>query len=113
MSADLWIIRAGCSKCGRSDDSPADELNVTYNLSTMLSSAGFKGWRWCVDKPARKVGKHMLEVLDHMATTPDVWRAMNPANGWGDYDECLQGRMRAWAERAATAGRKDRIGAWL
>ena len=64
-------------------------------------------------RKAREVGVHMLQVLDRMQEDPDRWRAKNPPNGWGDYDRCLQGRMRAWATLAAAAGESDRVGGWL
>ena len=112
MSADVWIVRDRCHACGRGGD--VDEsLNITYNLSKMLHEAGFNGWKWCIDKPAPVVGKHMLDVLDGMATDPEKWRAMNPPNGWGDYDQCLQVRMRAWSGRAAVASERDTVGGWL
>ena len=112
MSADVWIERDACSACGRGGDR-SDDLNITYNLSGMLREAGFHGWRWCIGMPAREVGVHMLQVLDRMQEDPDRWRAKNPPNGWGDYDRCLQGRMRAWATLAAAAGESDRVGGWL
>jgi len=55
----------------------------------------------------------MLTVLDGMQSEPDRWRAMNPPNGWGDYDRCIQGRMRVWADTASIAGKRDRVGGWL
>ena len=116
MSADLWIERAPCPECGRGgnrEGDARDDLNVTYNLSPMLAAAGFNGWGWCVGKRARAVGRHMLTVLDGMQSEPDRWRAMNPPNGWGDYDRCLQGRMRVWADTASIAGKRDRVGGWL
>ena len=113
LSADVWIIRDTCPTCGRGNDNDRDDLNVTYNLSTMLTRAGFVGWRNVLDKPAPKVGRHILAVLDRMARDPDRWRQMNPVNGWGDYDSCLQGRMRAWAERCRDASPQDTIGGWL
>lgn len=114
MSADVWIERSphpGCTATHATERE--DELNVTYNLSGMLREAGFVGWRGIVGKPAPKVGRHILAVLDRMARDPQKWRAMNPENGWGDYDRCLQGRMRAWAQRCRDAGPDDKIGAWL
>lgn len=112
MSADVWIERKACDKCGRGEDRSA-ELNITYNLSGMLHEAGFKGWRWCVGKRAQKVGRHILAVLDGMQTDPERWRAMNPPNGWGKFDTCLQVRIREWAEECIKAGNSDRIGGWL
>lgn len=111
MSADLWIEFPACESCGRGEDTTT-ELNVTYNLSGMLREAGFNGWDWCRGKPAPQVGAHMLAVLDGMATDPDRWRAMNPPNGWGDYDRRLQGRMRLFAEKCVAA-KAGVIGAWL
>lgn len=111
MSADLYLIRATCHTPGRSDES--EDLNITYNLSAMLKEAGFEGWSWCTNKPAVIVGRHMIAILNRMQEDPERWRAMNPPNGWGDYDKCLQGRMRAWAEVAAAAGPDDKVGTWL
>ena len=102
MSADLWIKFPACETCGRGEDADT-ELNITYNLSRMLREAGFNGWDWCRDKPAPQVGTHMLDVLDRMTADPDHWRAMSPPNGWGDYDRCLQGRMRRFAEACVAA----------
>lgn len=115
MSADVWIVRNPCPTCGRGDthDNDADSLNITYNLSRMLREAGFVGWSEIIDKPAPAVGKHILAVLDWMELDPDRWRTMNPENGWGDYDKCLQGRMRAWAQVCRDASDADRIGGWL
>ena len=111
MSADLWIKFEACETCGRGAERGA-ELNVTYNLSGMLREAGFNGWDWCTGKPAPEVGAHMLAVLDGMVTDPERWRAMNPPNGWGDYDGCLQGRMRDFAS-ACVRATTGVIGAWL
>jgi hypothetical protein len=112
MSADLWIVEASCEVCGRHDPSEA-EVNITYNLTPMLKEAGFVGWSALRNLPARVAGHHILAVLDGMATDPERWRAMNPDNKWGDYDKCLQGRLRAFAEACLTASVGARIGASL
>lgn len=117
MSADVWIQHKPCSHCGRGDSpdghNEADRLNITYNLSKMLAAAGFCGWQILREMPARIAGSHILTVLDHMREDEDHWRAMNPPNGWGDYDTCLQIRMRHWAERCVAAGMDATIGGWL
>ncbi|PFG17235.1 hypothetical protein ATK74_1798 [Propionicimonas paludicola] len=112
MSADVWIVCDPCPHCGRGSDRYA-ELNITYNLSPMLKAAGFCGWGDLVGMKARDAGAHVLKVLDGMSTDPAHWRAMNPPNGWGDYDRCLQGRMREWAKQCLEAGPDDTIGGWL
>ena len=112
MSADVWIDRAPCDSCGRSDERGA-EVNITYNLSSMLREAGFCGWSSLVGMKAREAGDHLVAVLDGMTADPEKWRAMNPENGWGDYDRCLQVRLREFAEKCREAGAADRIGGWL
>lgn len=112
MSADVWIQLDPCLTCGRSDEHGA-ELNVTYNLSRMLREAGFDGWSEIAGRNANDAGSHILDILNAMATDPDRWRAMNPSNGWGDYDKCLQGRMRDWAMECLNAPPGATIGAWL
>ena len=111
MSADVWIVLKQCECCGRSGDGA--ELNITYNLSKMLAEAGFMGWREIVGKPAREVGAHIIGVLDGMTVDPERWRAMNPPNGWGDYDQSLQDRMRRWALECIDSPPDALIGGWL
>ena len=112
MSADVWIEMNVCAHCGAPEARGA-ELNVTYNLSAMLREAGFKGWQAIMSEPANRVGAHILDVLDRMAEDPERWRSMNPENGWGDYDRCLQGRMRKWANACVSAPEGATIGGWL
>lgn len=112
MSADVWIERYACPHCGRGEYRDT-ELNITYNLSRMLKAAGFCGWSDLLGMPAKEAGEHILSVLDYMAEEPEKWRAMNPSNGWGSYDSCLQDRMRAFAEECRQAGESDVIGGWL
>lgn len=122
MSADVWIetpteVPTVCRTCGHEPEDNGQgrgaALNVTYNLSRMLAAGGFCGWQAIIGQPAREVGEHILTVLDAMRVDDDKWRAMNPSNGWGDYDDCLQGRMRAWAQECVEAGPGDVIGGWL
>ena len=114
MSADVWIDRPPCGKCGRTASHDlATDVNITYNLSPMLGKAGFVGWREFVGMPARKAGRHLLRVLEDMASEPETWRAMNPANGWGDYDSCIQGRLRKFAIACVIAPKGSTIGGSL
>lgn len=98
MSADLWIEckTCGCDGCGKRD------VNITYNLTPMLTAAGFTGWQSLIGKPASEAGTYLIRLLDEMATDPDRWRAMNPASGWGDYDRTLQVRLREWAQHCCS-----------
>lgn len=38
---------------------------------------------------------------------------MNTENGWGDYDKCIQGRMRQWAKACAESPKGSTVGASL
>lgn len=86
-----------------------NELNITYNLSGMLAEAGFEGWASLAGRPAHEVAVEMLDLLNDMALEPQRWRAMNPPNGWGDYDRCLQGRVRDWANAVITKAPNDTV----
>lgn len=111
MSADVWIEAKACESCGVAPEGA--ELNITYNLSGMLCEAGFIGWSAIGGMDARKVGVHILAILDHMRADEPRWRAMNPENGWGDYDKCVQGRMRQWAKACAESPQGSTVGASL
>lgn len=112
MSADVWIRRNTCETCGRADDD-GPEVNITYNLSPMLRAAGFVGWQTLVGMLAIDAGHHLNGVLNIMAEDPERFRAMNPPNGWGDYDKCLQGRLREFAAACVESGERDRLGGSL
>ena len=114
MSWDIYIKRAAHAglEVSERDWDPRDEINLTYNLSPMLSEAGFPSMRNYDGRLAREVGKEILELLDRMAEDPDRWRALNPANGWGSYDQCLQRRLRAWAEHATQTDLNDTVTVW-
>lgn len=113
MSADVWIVSPPCVTCGRGGDGDGTDLNITYNLSKMLYEAGFIGWGQVVGMNANAAGRHILGVLNGMAYDNEKWRAMNPENGWGDYDQCIQGRMRTWAEKCVEASKEAKIGGSL
>ncbi len=61
MSADVWIVRDRCNACGRGGDTD-ESLNITYNLTGMLTAAGFHGWTSTIveDSPA---GDHLRTSL--------------------------------------------------
>lgn len=100
MSYTLTMIRNG-----QESTDEADRCNLTYNLKPMLDEAGFVGfYRLGNNLPAIAFGHIVLAALDHMAQKPERYRALNPANGWGDYDRCLQSRLRTWAEHAVETG---------
>jgi len=63
--------------------------NMTSNVSCMWRHAGanlaeFDG------KKAGEVYKQLVEALAAMLKDPDTYRAMNPPNGWGSYETCVE-----------------------
>ena len=112
MSAEVWVSYPPCEHCGNPGSEGA-AVSVTYNLSGMLHEAGFAGWAAVAQMSARDAGEHILRVLDGMREDPDRWRAMNPPNGWGDYDRSLQVALRRWAEMASKESPAARVGASL
>lgn len=95
MSADFWASTPGCEECGCEGHS-LGEWNLTYNLSPMLRSAGFPGWGDVVGNdlsPApcgRRVVPVFEKVLAELRANPEKYRAMNPPNGWGTYEQAVE-----------------------
>lgn len=63
--------------------------NMTSNVSRMWRHAGanvaeFHGHR------AGEVLDQLVGAVVKMLDEPDVYRAMNPSNGWGSYESCLK-----------------------
>lgn len=117
MSADFYASGPGCEGCG----CPGHELgswNLTYNLSPMLRAAGFPGWQETVGQladPQPPTGKRVVpvfeKVLAELRADPDRFRAMNPPNGWGSYEQAVE----VFADVVAKVGpHPDAIfGSWL
>ena len=67
------------------------EWNYTHNVSKMWREAG------CYEalyQSHGKLAKHIVDDVElavkEMAANPDKYRAMNPQNGWGNYDGALE-----------------------
>lgn len=66
-----------------------NEVNYTHNINPMIREAGIPNWPY---EFLDNVGfaKNMIEpltlTLDNFSKDPEKYRAMNPKNGWGDFD---------------------------
>lgn len=110
MSADWWLSADNC----HADHS----WNVTYNLSPMLSEAG---WSWpdrqvwskeyLEGATAADIGEKAMYVLRNLEGDPERFKALNPPNGWGDYD----GLVSVWRNFVETIREhpEGRIGVWF
>lgn len=106
MGWDAWLAVVGPTK----DHALAGaDWNYTYNTEPMIRAAlehvdSWRGptnfWAWLGGQTA-DVGKIGLEALvAELERDPDRYRALNPVNGYGDYD----GLVKILREMAAAAG---------
>ena len=89
MSFSIWMeIDTG----GRDPAVVAEDMGYTYNISPMLRAAGIH-----TRDMNEKTGEELSPLLDlaisRMQLDPEKYEAMNPENGWGDYEgavNCLR-----------------------
>lgn len=75
--------------------------NYTANVSPMWHKAlGGVSLRDFHLVNAREAAPKLAEAVKAMQADPDAYRAMNPPNGWGDYDGALR-YLRDLAEACA------------
>jgi hypothetical protein len=60
-------------------------FNYTYNIRPMLVLAGCT-FQSIDGKSAAEAATMLERALNVMRNNPDDFRKLNPANGWGDYD---------------------------
>lgn len=78
MSYDVYGV---CDHCGAS----MFDWNYTSNCAQMWREAGCDIAEFH-DKPASALASALGDALTAMEANPDKFRAMNPSNGWGDFD---------------------------
>lgn len=68
--------------------------NITHNLGSMAEKAGLYAILWRPDEMGYTHAKHISEKLAHglkvLRDDPDIFKKMNPENGWGDYDGLVE-----------------------
>ena len=76
---------------------PKDELtttvfssNITHNLGKMAAAAGIYHFLWQPGECEVSVAAQLIEPLQaglqKLRAAPEQYEAMNPKNGWGNYD---------------------------
>ena len=85
MSYDVYIV----IDTGAAEPVEVFWRNYTSNCGPMWRHAGadlqdFNG------APCTEAVGPLAEAVKRMEADPDTYRAMNPANGWGDYESCLE-----------------------
>jgi hypothetical protein len=73
-------------------DEPTEvfSANITHNLNSMAGAAGIYEHLWRPDEIGITKAGQLIEPLRAglamLQAEPDRFKALNPANGWGDYD---------------------------
>lgn len=72
--------------------------NITHNLAPMARAAGIYEHLWRPNEigvtRAGQLIEPLQEAMAKMKAEPDTYRAYNPPNGWGSYDNFVP-----WIER--------------
>jgi hypothetical protein len=64
--------------------------NITHNLNTMAELAGLYEHLWHPEVTnASELIKPLAEGLIELISDPDKYRKLNPANGWGKYEDLV------------------------
>lgn len=63
-------------------------LSPTYNLAPMLAEAGLQ-IRGLDGIQAATAAEPLGMVIQRLEADPERFKALNPSNGWGDYDGLL------------------------
>lgn len=84
-----WDPRLECDACGL----PIGQWDYTHNTNPMLRAAapsGSAAWEVIDGLPA-PIGASILNAtVKELEADPGRFKAMNPANGWGDYASLLE-----------------------
>ena len=86
MSYDVWLEIT--VDTGTDHNLWLLDVNHTSNCAPMWRHAG-ADLREYDGKPASEAAGPLTEAVARMEADPDTYRAMNPPNGWGDYDTAL------------------------
>lgn len=93
MSLDVWLT-VDEPVVVVSDEVITTEVfsaNITHNLNTMAELAGLYEHLWHpeVTTNASELIKPLAEGLIELISDPDKYRKLNPANGWGKYEDLV------------------------
>jgi len=88
MSLDVWLT------VGKDKRYSVFDYNITHNLADMASKAGLHKALWRPEEiGASKAGelvKPLRKGLKLLKKKPELFKKLNPENGWGDYDGLVE-----------------------
>ena len=87
MSWDVWLeIDTGSGNYMTEGD-----LNYTSNAGVMFAKAGLSHFGGTLNRmEAPRAVIILKDVITAMEEDPATYRALEPPNGWGDYDSALE-----------------------
>jgi hypothetical protein len=86
MSWDIWLV----TEVDGHEITIGESFNYTHNCNRMIRDAGLTEWPYKVDGwEAKKLAIFLDMAIENLSVDPEKYRAMNPENGWGDYDSLL------------------------
>jgi len=96
MGADVYLS----IDTGRGRQARIEELYCTYNLSKMFYSAceaigapiaeGESFHSTWIKLPTHQIKPFLLPVLKEIQAKPEIYKPMEPSNGWGSYDSAIR-----------------------
>lgn len=87
MSYDIDIEHQSIKVAREAGGLETEIGNYTYNCGSMFREAsGGKGLSDLNGMNCKQAGYIVDFVLDNFAKDPEKYRAMNPENGWGNFD---------------------------
>ena len=80
-------------------------LNYTYNVAPMYNKAIEGGIRKLEGKKGKECIPILKKCIENMKADPVGYRALNPSNGWGDYEGALSvaENLLQWCEECPEA----------
>lgn len=87
MSYDIYLT----INTGKQETTVCEVGNYTSNIRKMLDTA-FKvqDWKYIDRKKAGEVLPEITSAYLHMVQNPEIYKPMNPKNGWGNYEGCTE-----------------------
>lgn len=100
-----WWIGMEIDAGGENPIPMLHDVNCTYNLSDMFREAlpDLKDGMWGLNNlSGSEAEPHLSKAIKDMDENPDKYKAMNPKNGWGDFDGALEVLVQilSWCQQA-------------
>lgn len=109
MSLGIWLKIPACEHCGN-DAHEVWGRSPTYNLYPMWKEAGCPFEEGIEGKLGIELVPALEASLANLKADPSKFKAMNPANGWGNYEELVD--VVETMIEAAKKYPKAKVGTW-